>query len=219
MTIFGYGSLMDVQSCRQTLPTAQNFRRGELPGYRRSYNLVSIGRIKSGEADLRTMEVAALSIGACASCAVLGCLFEIPPDELGPYLTREHRYKALQLQVRDLSTCGGYVLAWTVLEQTDDDYVAKLLREGLDWEETIGRYYKGQLWGRADVLPLRKYMIMCVLAACSLGGTEFVDNMLDGTVLADGVTPLRTHVQRLLREFKSAGDELSEVQQLQPLLS
>ncbi|CAM9169341.1 unnamed protein product, partial [Ectocarpus fasciculatus] len=194
VTIFGYGSLMDVQSCRRTLPTASNFRKGELPHYRRCYNLVSIGGLKSGRGNMDTLEVAALSIAPCEHGAVLGCLFDIPADELGPYLEREHRYRAVQLEVGDDSSPGVTSLAWTVVEQTDANYAQKVAAEGLDWEERVGRHYRGQLWGRRDVLPMRGYMGMCILAADSLGGMRFVNNMLDYTVLADGTTTLRAYL-------------------------
>lgn len=205
VTIFGYGSLMDQRSCCATLPTATNFRPGELQGYRRSYNLVSVGRIKAGIADTISLEMAALSIAPCSSeetSHVLGCLFEILPNELGPYLEREHRYQAQQLEILDSTTPCGKILAWTVVEQTDAEYAEKLEREGLDWEEVVGQYYRGQLWGRRDVLPLRAYMAMCVVAAHSLGGAAYVNNMLDCTVLADGETSLRKYITQLLADSR-----------------
>ena len=214
VTVFGYGSLMDVQSCRKTLPAANNFRKGELCNYRRSYNLVSIGGLKSGRGNLSTLEVAALSIFPCAQSTVLGCLFDIPADELGPYLEREHRYRAVQLEVRDESSPNGTALAWTVVEQTDTDYAQKVAAEGLDWEERVGKYYRGQLWGRRDVLPMRGYMGMCVLAANFLGGMEFVNNMLDYTVLADGTTTLRAYLVMLLTVCTEADTELLKLRRL-----
>ena len=201
-TIFGYGSLMDIQSCQRTLPNACSFRQGMLPDYCRKYNLVSISGIRSGKANLNTKEMAALSIGPAAGKCVLGCLFEIPSSELASYLHREHRYRAVQLPVVNLND-NNRILAWTVVEQTDADYAAKIANEELSWEVVVGQYYTGSLWGRLDIFPLRNYMVNCVLAAELLGGTEFVQNMLDVTWLADGERTLRAYLLDCLER----GDE------------
>ena len=180
ITIFGYGSLMSTTSAKRTMPSATNFRPGILSDFSRSYNLVSISGIRSGTANLATNEVAALSIAASFKHRVCGVLFEIPLEDLSPYLEREHRYKAMQVPVLDCDT-DCIVTAWTVLEQTDEEYRDSMKGGADEWESRVGQYYSGQLWGRHDIFPMRKYMVNALMAAFELGGLEWLDNMLDHT--------------------------------------
>ncbi|KAJ1426588.1 hypothetical protein B484DRAFT_450649 [Ochromonadaceae sp. CCMP2298] len=73
VTIFGYGSLMDASSALRTMPAARNFRRGVLRGFHRRYSLVSVSGIRSGNADLNTLEVAALAIRSGVGRGGRGC--------------------------------------------------------------------------------------------------------------------------------------------------
>mmetsp|Transcript_16910 Transcript_16910/g.16261 ORF Transcript_16910/g.16261 Transcript_16910/m.16261 type:complete len:216 (+) Transcript_16910:60-707(+) len=182
VTIFGYGSLLSYQSVLSTMPSATNFRGSTLNGYSRNFNLVSINGIKSGTADLLTMEMAALTIRKDASGFVKGCFFDIPDAELAPYLEREHRYIPIQVEALDEKS-NQNVLSWTVIEQTNAEY--KNSMSSTEWQERIGQYYKGELYGRTDILPMRDYLNNCLLFAYQLGGVPWLNNMLEGK-LADG---------------------------------
>ena len=74
-SIFGYGSLMDIESAQRTMPSAANLRFAVLSGFRRHFNLNA--RIYG------TKETAMLSIAATAddSDEVYGVLFDIPTCE------------------------------------------------------------------------------------------------------------------------------------------
>lgn len=193
VTIFGYGSLMDISSAVKTVPSARNLREARLDGYTRMYNLVSIGGIKSGNANQDTKEMAALAISKRPGAYVLGCLFEIDAAELDGYLLREHRYKVCEVEVFDYQN-EKLVHATTVISQSDEEYYAKLPRESPEYEDMVGRWYSGTLWGRSDILPMKSYMINCVIAAYHLGDKQWLDNMLDGTFLADNTTSLRSYM-------------------------
>lgn len=198
LTLFGYGSLLDFNSVLSTLPSATSFRKAALIGYRRHYNLVSVGAIIHGSCNLETLEVAALSIRPDSGSLVLGSIFEINSDEFIPYLEREHRYKAVQVD-SIYDSKGTKLQAWTVIEQTDDEY-----RRGMDAEEyhsRVGKYYNGELWGRKDIFPLRSYMINSLLASYRLGGDEYLCNMLDQTYLADQSTTLREYINKVRDRF------------------
>ena len=59
-----------------------------------------------GTADSSTLEVAALSIRKVEASSgrkslIRGCIFDIPSNELEPYLEREHRYIPFQTEVID----------------------------------------------------------------------------------------------------------------------
>eukprot|EP01041_Mallomonas_annulata_P004310 gene4310-8570_t len=191
-TIFGYGSLMDYTSVKSTLPSASNFRKGKLLNFTRFYSLVSVSGIINGFANWETMEVAALAVKPSPGGVVLGCLFDIPETELIPYLEREHRYKPIQICV-EVDTASNSN-AWTVIEQSDEEYKNTMTQD--QYNQRVGRYYDGQLWGRRDILPLRNYMLTVITAAKFLGGDEYLDNMLDETYLADECTSLRQYLER-----------------------
>ena len=87
-------------------------------------------------------------------------------------------------------------LSWTVVENTDEKYRASMAPE--EWEERIGQYYSGTLWGRTEIKPMRKYLTSCVSSALMLGGQIWLDSMLD-SYLADGTTVreyVRAHPER-----------------------
>lgn len=197
VTIFGYGSLMNQYSASVTMPSACNFRAAVLHDYARVFSLVSLSGIRTGKVNLDTKEVAALAIRPVADSCVKGCLFDVPEAQLEEYMMREHRYKAIKISANILDTTSNTYStttdAWTVVEQTDDDYLKKL--GGLDeWHRVVGQYYDGSLWERKDILPMRHYLIMCLKATYDLGGEIWLRNFLDEGYLADGSTTIRTYL-------------------------
>ena len=196
VTIFGYGSLMDIDSATSTLPSLCNFRRGKLTGYIRYYNLVSVNAIVKGWADLDTKEMAGLSIRPVTekksnNSIILGCLFEINESDMAAYLEREHRYKAVLVECED--NLGEMKTAWTVVEQSDDAYKYTMSDE--EYYHRVAKYYEGSLWGRKDIFPLRRYMNKVILAAHRLGGDTYVNNMLDYTYIANEIQTLREYLE------------------------
>jgi cation transport regulator ChaC len=182
VSIFGYGSLMDNFSARRTMPRAKNFQPAILRGFERVYNLFSIGGVKDGSSNMDTSEVAALAIRETSldSSFVFGCIFDIPESELGSYLEREHRYKAIEIDVSVPIVCdinsssspSRIQRAWTVVQQTDEEYRALMSTE--EYHDRVLRFYKGKLWGRPDILPKRAYSNAVIAAAHKLGGKLWV---------------------------------------------
>jgi cation transport regulator ChaC len=209
LTIFGYGSLMTYSSVLKTMPSATNHRRAvTLPppreadreawapyGFERAFTLVSISGIKSGSANFETMEVAALALRKAPSTRpgseVQGVVFEIPESEWEPYKEREHRYKFLEIDVKD--EYGNRLSSWTVFERTDEEYRATMPEK--EYQERVLQYFQGRLWGDPSVKPLRQYLINCVQAAIDIEGegTTSLANLWDQAYLADG-TSIRNYV-------------------------
>lgn len=193
LTIFGYGSLMDIDSAKSTIPTLTNFRQGALHGYTRRYNLVSINGLIQGWATVETNEMASLSVRPNnVNDVILGSLLEINESDLKPLLKREHRYKTVEVNCYEKN--GDIIKALTFVEQSDQDYKNTMSIE--EYHVRVGQYYTGSLWERNDILPLRRYMNKVIQAAEKLGGEVYVSNMLDETVLADGITTLRQYLQK-----------------------
>lgn len=237
-TIFGYGSLMNISSARSTMPCANNFRKGILNNYVRVYSLVSIGGIRKGQANLRTKEVAALAIRPDSGMdgdgpkKVFGILFDIPTQQLLPYLEREHRYRPVEVEVESIdeefldenisslvqeaSRGKRMVTAWTVVEQTDEEYFSSLPGGLEEWNYRISKYYTGlpsdndnvsspifgnalaRLWGRNDIFPMPGYLVLTLEAAYSLGKDVWLNNMLDYTYLADNSTTVREYLRNTI---------------------
>ena len=190
-TIFGYGSLMEEPSVLRTCPSATHHRPGMLEGWRRVFSLVSISGTRNGAADHSTGEVAALAIKPAAGHRVNGVLFDIPLEELDAYKVREARYKFVKVRVTDAQSTVDDVLV--CVEQTDAEYRATMPNDV--YEEHVGQFYQGQLWGRPDILPQRQYLVKCIEAATGMdgGGTSgkgpvYTRNLLEGCVLTDGST-------------------------------
>ena len=187
VSIFGYGSLMDVESAMRTMPSLTNFRKGILYGYRREYSLVSISGLKNGAVEPYVAALAIRKVIDSTSITttintsttskenekVIGCIFDIPECELEAQFIRESRYCRTQVEVTSydeynniISDC---VLAWTVIAQTDEDYRASLLKDNKLYEHEVGYIYpQGQLWGRSDILPLPFYFDLVLKAANDL---------------------------------------------------
>jgi len=139
--------------------------------------------------------VGALAIRPCQDACVKGVAFDIPEDELDAYLEREHRYNAIQVECNVVEP-SSKLLCWTVVEQTDDEYLARRLDGSQEeWNRRVGQYYKGAaLWGRKDILPLRTYLTDVVLAASTCGDGSWLVNLLDDCVLANEVTTIREYL-------------------------
>jgi len=223
VVIFGFGSLMDVQSAHNTMPSASNFRRGILRHHSRVYSLVSIGGLKSGRANLATREVAALAARPSQGSSIRGVLFDIPEEEFAAYAEREHRYLLEKRPVLQLGDGTGELeiitSAFTCLEQTDEQYLASLPGGAKEWEDRVGQHYPsagpaprggegGRLWGRADVLPMPAYMANVIAAASTLG-EEWLLDAVDSTFLVDGTTSLRAYIRERLDGSDS--EELRQV--------
>lgn len=205
--IFGYGSLMDTRSAQATMPNARNFRPAVLFNYQRVFSLVSIAAIRNGNSRRDTLEMAALAIRPHAGACVKGVAFDIPGGEFEAYKEREHRYHAMQVMADELPPAavdgapGSKVTCWTVVEQTDDAYRAKMTGGDAEWQQRVGQYYNdGPLWGRDDIFPLRGYLADVVLAAHSCGDASWLVNLLDGCLLADGVTTVREYLTAVGQE-------------------
>jgi hypothetical protein len=211
------------------MPSMQNFRKAFLPNFRREFSLVSISGIRRGKAV--EPNVAALAIAPLDSPSmedmdqpgILGALFDIPEEELAPYLKREARYHPVQVEVYAFGPPGeertGNSLtrtsAWTVVRQSDAEYRAAMETRGESYDQEVSDVYSGSLWARADILPMPDYLSLTLRAAEALdaaygddrdtnagrGTTErdvfsrVIDNLQKQCLLADRSTSLAEYIQ------------------------
>ena len=86
-----------------------------------------------------------------------------------------------------------------VVAQTEKEFAAGLVggaREHAALLETAkaAGFTGGTLWGMRDILPQRGYLQTVLQCAELLGGGAFVDNVLDGCLLADKRTCIRQYL-------------------------
>ena len=235
---------MTYQSVLMTMPHALNHRFATLYDYERVFDLVSISGIRTQKANLDTLEMAALSIHPQPHAKVHGVCFDIPEEELDAYKEREHRYIVKEVLVEeDLNVSDSnterkdtndksttMTTAYTVVQNTDENYFREMpLQEKY---ERIEQYYNGSLWSRTDIVPLRQYLVNCVIAAnaidelletCQNKDKDKEDvkisdietsntaarqcivlkNLMDECFLADGSTTIRQYMKNNAERFPS----------------
>ena len=205
ITIFGYGSLLSVWSCRRTCPSVSDHRLAVLPGWQRVFSLVSASQLRNGNADAVLRQLAAVAVAPAFQTEsppfTVGALFSINRDEFAALCKREHRYEIKKLECYEADDVKRErsIPAFVVLESTDENYFRKCNSEqaegeaeGSKYHELIGQFYDGSLWGRQDIFPVTKYLRFCVAAAHVLGGSAAQNNFLDASFLADRSTSIRT---------------------------
>lgn len=197
MKIFGYGSLMHVQSTLRTMPHATNFQPAILSGYKRCFSLVSIWGLRNRISFLETKELAALCIVPSKYHSVNGIVFDIPEDQFPAYLEREHRYYCIDVTV-EISIRGHepqLVSAKTVVPyKSNEDYFVAKYSSQEEWQEKIAQYYDGSLFERTDIFPMRSYLADCLVAANVLGSDAWLHNFYDECFLSDGKTTIRSYI-------------------------
>jgi cation transport regulator ChaC len=153
----------------------------------------------------------------------VGAVFDISMKEFDALKLREHRYDFATVEVFDivgvdkvnLSDSVAYnaidsrtpIKAFVVIESTDDIYKAKCNQEDIEknlnlgdtYRELVEQHYSGQLWGREDILPVIRYLKLCLNASIELGGNWGRDNFLDRGYLANG-EPVRTFWNAICEE-------------------
>ncbi len=195
VSIFGYGSLMSIDSAIKTMPSLSNFRLAKLIGYKRIFSLFAVDRLIKGYTSVNDIENAGLAIRPNKeeeniNNTVFGCVFDILEDELPSYFEREKIYKVKKVPV---ITCDfENVTAYTVIEQTDEEYINTLGKTEYDFQ--VGKYYSGSIWQRKDILPAKKYFEMVCTAAINTRNIELLKNFLDETYLSDEITTIREYL-------------------------
>jgi len=76
---------------------------------------------------------------------------------------------------------------------SDEEYRKEKCKDDKDYDERVGQFYTGKLW-RRDILPIRRYLCMCLNAAATCG-TPFVDNFLSESYLGDKKTSLSSFLE------------------------
>ena len=185
MRVFGYGSLMCEQSLISTCPSASGFRRGILIGFKRVFNLVSVGRIKNQLCDPQSLELAAVAVCKDPNFTVQGVLFDIGDDDVEAYKNREHRYQFLEVEIEEED--GESTLALVCVESDDETYKRKCGTSS-EYEKRVYQYYHGQLWGRVDILPIRSYLSLIRMANIKLGGPNLHSHFIDNSFTASGIS-------------------------------
>lgn len=192
ISVIGYGSLLSEQSARQTVPGLKNFRLVRVPGYRRIFNKVGIVFLSRHGAAEDSLHLASCSTEQAHGIEIICSQFECSEDEFAALYEREHRFRWIEVNTVSLKgepakgrMCTGY---------SDLDYRLNKCVTPSEYEHRVGRYYSGSIW-RDDILPYPRYLAFCLQAAESQG-ERVLENFLESSFLADGVTSLRSYLEQ-----------------------
>ena len=190
ISVVGYGSLLSERSARETVPGLKNFRLVSVPGYKRIFNKVGVVFIARHGALPTSQCIASCSTQLDPAVDIICSQFECSEAEFAELYEREHRFRWIEVDTVSFSgeTTRGRMCTFF----TDHDYrLNKCITES-EYQRRVGRFYQGQLW-RDDILPFPRYLAFCLQAAESQG-SEVLDNFLDTSFLADGVTSIRDYI-------------------------
>ncbi|CAJ1940954.1 unnamed protein product [Sphenostylis stenocarpa] len=181
ISICGYGSLLSERSARSTFPSLVNFRIARITGFRRLFTSVGGFFFTQGVANIKTQEIAALSVEPCEGEIIIVVVFEIKKTEVVPESLDGKPF------TNPAVLCAS---------NTDEEFFKFKCSEGREkYFEQYGEYKIHKMW-RDDVLPCRVYLRHCVLGAKSLG-EEVYNNFLDHTFLGDRETTIRQYFERV----------------------
>lgn len=190
ISIVGYGSLLSEQSARETVPELQNFRIVTVPGFRRVFNKVGVVFLSRHGADPMSLEIASCSTLPDPETEILCSQFECSVDDYERLYEREHRFQWLEV---DTVEADGAVSSGHICTTSSDTYYRTHKCESpQEYHERVGQYYSGALW-RDDILPFPRYLAFCLQAAQGQG-ESVLNNFMDSSYLADGITCIRDYI-------------------------
>lgn len=191
ISVIGYGSLLSEQSARETVPELENFRLVEVPGFRRIFNKVGIVFFSRHGASETDLEIASCSTEACSEASIVCSQFECSEEAFLGLYEREHRFR--WVEVETLGQRGERSLGRICTGYNDQDYRLNKCITDDEYQRRVGQFYSGALW-RDDILPFPRYLAFCLQAASSQG-EAVLDNFLDNSYLADGMTSIRHYLK------------------------
>ena len=190
ISVVGYGSLLSEASARQTVPALQNFRLVRVPGYRRIFNKVGIVFLSRHGASPDSLHLASCSTQEATGQEIICSQFECSAEDFVELYEREHRFRWTEVDTVGLDgrpytgrMCTGY---------DDLEYRLNKCITPQEYELRVGQYYRGAIW-RNDILPFPRYLAFCLQSAATQG-QAVLDNFLDSSFLADGITPIREYL-------------------------
>ncbi len=105
LMIFGYGSLMDDESLRATVPNAQNVKPAYIKGFRREFNKLDPIGWKSSNLDLAGIPMCAVDVASFKDNErVNGVTFTFEPDYVAELKRREVGYELIETAAYDFHT-------------------------------------------------------------------------------------------------------------------
>ena len=132
ITLFGYGSLMNKESLKQTIPNATNFRPAKLFGFIRVFNFPSPFRLS----EIDGKPCAVLNIEKSEwNEYINGICFDINDKDLQKFMEREKGYELVKVNVEDYfseKTFKANVFRALHFETTDFIFESKKQLEYLD---------------------------------------------------------------------------------------
>lgn len=190
ISVLGYGSLLSERSARETVPGLEGFRLVRVPGYCRIFNKVGIVFFSRHGAEEGQAHVASCSTQPREGVEIICSQFECDEEAFRALYEREHRFRWAEVKAQQPD--GGECVGRICTRYSDIEYRLNKCVTPQEYHERVGQYYSGSIW-RDDIYPFPRYLAFCLQAADSQG-PQVLDNFLDSSFLADGVTTIRTYL-------------------------
>ncbi len=159
--IFGYGSLMDNESLRATVPTANNLRPAYIKGFRREFNKIDEEGWHSSNLDLAGIPYCAVNVTANENDGeVNGITFEVELTYFDNLRQREKDYEPVKTTAYDFETGKPLGKCFVFLANTCD-----------------GSYEHGN--------PAQERYLKVCLSAAKEYGNDFYKQFLATTYIGD----------------------------------
>jgi cation transport regulator ChaC len=150
--VFGYGSLIDLESLRATAPNAYNIQPTYIKGYKREFCLWDSAGWTESNLDLAGEPMCAVDIHASsrANSLVNGVAFNVSGEDLKSLIKREQNYELITTPIYDFETNKELGICYVFSANKHDgtyDYKsaaqARYLKICLDSSKQYGeRFYK-----------------------------------------------------------------------------
>lgn len=97
LMVFGYGSLINQQSLRSTVPDAYNIQPAYIQGFRRDFNMWDAEGWKVTQPDVMGVPFCAVDVGVAAlTDEVNGVVFAMSPQHFAALKQRENQYELIE---------------------------------------------------------------------------------------------------------------------------
>lgn len=118
--IFGYGSLLQLESLKATVPSAKNLRPVYIEGFRREFTLWDTVGWTETNLDLAGIPFCAVDVVSDSKGWVNGIVFEVAETELPALMEREQEYELVETTAYDFESCQpiGKCMVFTANKNT-----------------------------------------------------------------------------------------------------
>ena len=190
--IFGFGTLVLLESALQTCPNLKNFEPAMVKNAARVFGKVNLRAAHRGDVNWESMEVASCFLEDMAGHDTIGVCFDIPVDEWPLMRAREIDYDCRKIEIFDLKgNSKGHAITFYGFDN-DDAFMSQLNDGDHEYLRSRRGHYQGNMY-RDGIYPGEDYLQKC-FRAHHQSGALLRENFLDHSLLSDRTTTMRAYL-------------------------